>query len=117
MLIKEMVMAGNKEEPNKKLSAKEIKEQNTKRIISEVEQLSPGQVLIYRVPEYLGIMGAVFLAIELNPLFPGKGKKYVLSTDKMVDGKPSGQRARSLESNKPVEYARWVVDRVGERYS
>lgn len=110
-------MAGNKEESNKKLSAKEIKEQNTKRIISEVEQLTPGQVLIYKVPEYLGIMGSVFLAIEFNPSFPGKGKKYTLSTDKLVDAKPSGQRARFIESNKPAEYASWVIDRVGERYS
>jgi hypothetical protein len=110
-------MAGNKEEPKeKKLSAKEIKEQNIKRIISEVGQLTPGQVLIYKVPEYLGIMGAVFLTIELNPSLPGKGKKYILSTDKMADGKPSGQRARSFDSNKPAEYANWVVDRVGERY-
>jgi hypothetical protein len=110
-------MAVSKEEPKeKKLSAKEIKEQNIKRIVNEVEQLTPGQLLIYKVPEYLGIMGSVFLTAELNPSFSGKGKKYILSTDKLVDGKPSGQKARFIESNKPVEYANWVVDRVGERY-
>jgi hypothetical protein len=110
-------VAGNKEEPKeKKLSAKEIKEQNIKRIISEVEQLTPEQVLIYKVPEYLSIMGSVLLTAELNPSFPGKGKKYILSTDKMADGKPSGEKTRFIESNKPAEYANWVVDRIGERF-
>jgi|WetSurMetagenome_2_1015567.scaffolds.fasta_scaffold189888_2 hypothetical protein len=110
-------MAGDKEASTEnKLSAKEIKEENIKRIVSEVEQITPGQLLVYKVPEYLGIMGAVFLIIELNYSYPGKGKKYVVSTDKMADGKPSGQRVRSFESNKPVEYANWVVDRIGERY-
>jgi len=112
-------MFGNKEEPQaKKLSAKELKELAIKRIISEVEQLAPGQNLIYKVPEHCCIMSAVFLMVELNPSYPEKGKKkYMLSTDTMVDGKPSGQKIRAFDSNKPIEFANWVLDRSGERYS
>ena len=107
-----------KDEPKeRKLSAQEIKEQKIKGIISQVEQLTPGEGLIYQTPEYLGINGAVFLIIELNPSFPGEGKKYIFSTDKIVDGRPSGQRAKWFESDKPAEYASWVLDRLCERFT
>src|SRR4030042_3343500 len=111
-------MSENNEGPKaKKLSAQEIKKLMINRIISEVEQLTRGQSLIYKLPESGWIMDSAFLIAELNPSYPEKGRKYVYSRDKIVDGKPSGQKIRAFESNKPIEFANWVVDRNGERYS
>jgi len=91
-----------------KLSQKDI-------IASQVEQLGLGQSLSYRLPKAFGGELAV---IELNPRYPeGKQKKYILSTEKIADGKPTGQRSRLWDSDKPKELAGWVIDKGGELFS
>jgi hypothetical protein len=91
----------------KKLSPKEI-------IIDRIEQLGPEESVSYRLPE---VYGGGLAVVELNPQYPEKGKKYFLSLEKIVDGKPEGKRGRLWESNKPKDLAGWIVDRSGELYS
>lgn len=91
----------------KRLSPKDI-------IASKVEQLSPEETITYRLPE---VYGGGLAVVELNVQYPVKGKKYFLSLEKMIDGKPSGKRSRLWESNKPKDLAGWIVDRSGELYS
>jgi len=91
----------------KKLSPREI-------IGNQIEQLGLGQSLSYRLPETYGGGLAV---VELNPEYPGKGKKYVLKTDKIVEGKPAGKRSRLWDSDKPKDIAGWILDRNGELFS
>ncbi len=91
----------------KKLSPKDI-------IASKVEQLSLGETVSYRLPE---VYGGGLAVVELNVQYPEKGKKYFLSLEKMIDGKPAGKRSRLWESNKPKDLAGWIVDRSGELYS
>jgi hypothetical protein len=79
----------------KKLSPNEV-------IANQIGQLDPGQSLSYRLPETFGGGLAV---VELNTEYPGKGKKYVLSTDKIVEGKPAGKRSRIWDSDKPKDIA------------
>ena len=55
--------------------------------------------------------------IELNPEYPGKGKKYTLSTDKIVEDKPAGKRSRLWDYNKATDIAKWIMERGGELYS
>jgi len=55
--------------------------------------------MLYRRP------GGGLADVELNPEYPGKGKKYVLVTDKMVEGKPAGKRGRLQDSDKPEDMA------------
>jgi hypothetical protein len=86
------------------------------RIVGEVEQLTPGQSLIYKLPEYYWSFAA-FLICDINPEFPKKGKKYVLSTDSAVDGKPAGQKKRISEEKKAEEFADWVAQREGQRFN
>jgi hypothetical protein len=110
-------MLGKREQPKeKKLSAKELKKLAFERIVKEVGQLAPGDKLIYKVPSHCQIYDACFLIVELNPSFPGKGKKYQLFTDTIVDGKPSGKQDTAFDTNKPLDYANWVLDRSGERF-
>lgn len=96
-----------KKEKEKKLTPKDI-------IGGKIEQLGPGETVSYRLPE---VYGGGLAVVELNPQYPEKGKKYVLSLDKIVDGKPAGKRSRLWESNKPKDFAGWIVDRSGELYS
>jgi len=91
-----------------KLSQKDI-------IANQIEQLGPGQSLNYRLPEG---RGGGLVIVEMNPRYPeGKQKKYILSTEKIEDGKPTGQRSRLWDSDKPKDIARWVIDMGGELVS
>lgn len=98
--------------PQKKLPPKEI-------IMNQVEQLGPGQSLTYQLGKYLWEGFAAFAIVELNPEYPakGKGKKYILSTDKIVEGKPAGKRARFWDADKPKDIAGWLLERQGELFS
>jgi len=91
----------------KKLSPKEI-------IIDRIEQLGPEESVSYRLPE---VRGGELAVVELNPQYPEKGNKYLLSLEKIVDGKPAGTRSRLWDSNKPKNLAGWILDRSGELYS
>ena len=83
------------------------------RIVGEVEQLSPGQNLTYKLPEFYWGGWAAFLICDLNPSYPEKGKKYILSTDKIADGKPAGAKNRLMDTNHPKDFAEWVAQRNG----
>ena len=91
----------------KKLSPKEI-------MSNQIEQLSPGQTLSYRLPE---TYGGGLVIVELNPQYPKKGRKYVLSTEKLVDGKPAGERCHFLDYDKPKDLSNWVLERQGKLFS
>jgi len=92
------------------------KEMKKNRIISEVEQLAAGQSLIYKLPEFYWSGFGAFLIAELNPTHPEKGKKYILSSDKIADGKPAGAKNRARDTDKPKDYADWVLQFNGERF-
>lgn len=107
-------MFGRKKEPEvgkskvKQLHPRQIVEN---RITEEVEKLAPGETLIYKLPELFWSGYAAFLIVELNPSYPEKGKKYLLSTDKIVDGKPAGQKSNAGDSNKARDAAEWIAAR------
>ncbi len=91
------------------------------RIASEVEQLTPGQSLIYKLPEFYWDGFAAFLIAEPNPTYPQKGKKYCMYTDKIADGKLAGRKVNMGQTDKSKQIAEWMADRDGfkgsiERY-
>lgn len=107
-------MFGRKKEPKvKEPSPREIL---MNQIADEVQKLAPGQSLIYKLPELYWSGFAAFLIAELNPSYPKKGRKYIMYTDKIVDGKPAGRRGSGWQTNNPRDYADWVVSRDGERF-
>ncbi len=87
------------------------------RIASEVEQLTQGQSLIYKLPEFYWSGFAAFLVAEPNPTYPQKGKKFTMHTDRIVDGKPAGNKGTIWQSDKPREIAQWMADRDAFRGS
>lgn len=91
----------------KKLSPKEV-------ITNEIEQLTPGQARSYSLTE---TFGGGLVVVELNPRYPEEGKKYIVSTEELVDNKPSGKRRRLFDSNKPKDVASWILDRNGTPFS
>ena len=111
---KKTVEAGTpatKVEPSKKkvkpLSPREIMRQ-------QIEQLAPGEVLKYRFPETFGGNLAV---IELNPQYPQKGHKYILSSDKLIDDKPTDRKSRLFDYDNPKGLASWVIERMGQPFT
>ena len=91
----------------KKLSPGEI-------IANLIEQLQPGQSLSYRLAK---IYGGDLAVVELNPRYPQRGKKYSMSTEALLDGKPSGKRTRLWYSDRPSHIANWIIDRQGEPFN
>ena len=99
-----------KVEPSKKkvkpLSPREILRQ-------QIEQLAPGGVIKYKFPETFGGNLAV---IELNPQYPQKGHKYILSSEKLIDDKPTGTKSRLFDYDNPKGLANWVMERMGQPF-
>jgi hypothetical protein len=106
-------MFWRKKEPKvQDLSPQEIL---TNRIEEEIEKLALGQTLIYKLPEFYWAAFGVFVMAELNPSYPQKGKKYIMSKDGMVDGKPAGRKFRLWDSNKARIAAEFIAESQTER--
>ena len=64
----------------KKLSKKDI-------VINQIEALQAGNVIRYKFPE---LCGGDLVLVELNSGSSDNGRSYTVSTQKMADGKPTG---------------------------
>jgi hypothetical protein len=84
------------------------------KIAEEIEALTPGQTLIYQLPEFYTF--ARFFMVSVNPEFPQKGKKYLSWADKIVDGKPAGMKMILCGSNKALDAAKPIAERDSEQY-
>jgi len=95
---------------NKKKAAK-VKPPSPGDIMTgEIERLSAGQVLRYQLPE---VYGGDFAVIQANPDYPQKGKRYRLGSERMVDGKPAGKINFIWDTDKPMDLAKWILERNG----
>ena len=107
------------EKPANAQAAAPVKPQKVKKVSPreelrmKVEMLEPGQAISSALPETFGGGLAV---VHLNPDYPTKAKKYVMSLETLVDGKPSGKRRYLWDSNKPADLSAWVMDRLGKPY-
>lgn len=76
-----------------------------------IEQLAPGESLIYRLPTiYHSAIGA-FAVVELNQDFPKNGGKYIISTDMAENGNPKGKKMRRWDTNKTKRIIDWLKDK------
>ncbi len=82
-------------------------------LASHIEQLIPGQTLRYKIPE---TWGGNFITVELNPQYPQKGRKYILSIEKMANGLPGGEKTIMYDSDKSIDLAASIKDRNGELF-
>jgi len=84
-------------------------------LANQIEQITPGQTLRYKIPEPEK-WGCGFLTVELNPQYPQKGRKYILSTENIVHGMPGGKKSIMYDSDKSIEIANSIHDRNGELF-
>lgn len=99
----------------KKTGTGSTKELTKRDVIAEqIEKLNSGQTFSYITS---GWSSAHLIVIELNPRYPKKGKKYLVSIEELADGKPSGQRQLVGDSNKPGDVAGWITESKGELFS
>lgn len=77
-------------------------------IVKAVEQLEPGKSVAFVLPKDYGDWQ---LVVELNPKYPGKGKKYEAGREDIVNGVPAGSKFHQFDTNQPMEIAEWVLDR------
>ena len=96
-----------KKPKEKKLSPKDI-------IMGQIEMLEAGNSLNYITKTW---SGSDLMVVELNPAYPEKGRKYMVSYEEMVDGKPSGKRQHIGDSDKVKQVAEWIISRKGELYN
>lgn len=102
-------MFWKKNKGEKKLSPKDL-------IINQIDALTLGQSLVYKLPEiyWTGLGG--FIIIERNGHQTEKSKPFVAFTDEIKDGAPVGKKKRLWEFNYAREMASWVVERTGILY-
>ena len=99
-----------KKKGEKKLSPKDI-------LINQIDALTtPGQSLLYKLPEiyWTGLGG--FIVIERNDKQTEKSKPFVAFTDEIKDGAPVGKKKRLWEFNVAREMASWIIERNGVLY-
>lgn len=92
-----------KKEKEKVASPKDI-------LAGEIERLTPGQSLQYKLPP---LYGNDLVVIRMNPDFSKKGKKYRVDSESLVDGKSSGKIHFVWDTDKPRDIASWVLERLG----
>ena len=69
----------------KKLSAREI-------ITNHIEQLTLGQEARFKIPELYGIRPAKMIYVKIKDGYAGKGSKYSLSQDDIINGEVAGKK-------------------------
>ena len=82
-------------------------------LTDKILQLASGESVVYALPD---TFGGGLARIELNPKFPGKGKKYVMVLETLIDGQPSGKRHVLWDSDHPKDMASWIFDRSGKPF-
>lgn len=109
------VLRAVKRKPGTRAQAAKPKKLTPNEVLAkQIEQLIPGQILRYKIVRET--WGADFIAVELNPQYPQKGKKYILSTGNIVQGMPGGKKSIMYESDNSLEIATSVLDRKGEQF-
>ena len=83
-------------------------------LAGRIEQITPGQSLRHKIVRET--WGGDFVTVELNPQYPQKGRKYILSIENMVNGMPGGKKTIMYDSDKSIEIANSIHDRDGELF-
>lgn len=102
-------MFWKKKTGEKKLSPKDI-------IINQIDALTEGQSVLYKLPEiYWSGLGG-FIIIERNDQKSIKSKPFAAFADEIKDGTPVGKKKRLWEFNVAREMASWIIERNGVLY-
>jgi len=92
--------------------AKPHKATPSEALAGKIEQLAPGKTLRYKIAEP-EVWGCNFISVDLNPRYPQKGKKYILSREKMANGLPDGNKCGLYDSDDAIQVANSIIERKG----
>jgi len=86
-----------------------------KEIQQQVAELSENKKKVHfylaASPAAGGPLGRGAALVELNPDYPAKGKKYILTAVAVDEMEPAGKGIKMFDSNDPKYVARWVKER------
>ena len=83
-------------------------------LMEKIEQLNPGQSLLYRLPE---MYGPDLILVEARKDYNGKGHRFAVIGTPAVDGKPGPIRNTIWETSKTKAIADWLVMRSAQESS
>ena len=83
-------------------------------IATQIESLEGGKEVVYQ-------LGAIyikpFITVVRNESYPVKGKEFIVYQEsKAADGTPSGNRGKFWDASKPLDVAKWLLEREGKLY-
>jgi hypothetical protein len=93
---------------NNKKVAHKAKRLSLREIISQIEELCPGDSVNYRLSVSQGGQVAVVL---FNSGYPWRTGKYILSIQTREDGIPAGEKENVLKSDEAEDIASWLSRR------
>jgi len=83
-------------------------------LIEKIDQLAPGQQLMYRLAE---MYGPEIIIVEAKKDYAGKGPKFAVIGAPPVDGKPGPKRNTIWEAGKAKAVASWLLGRDAQPYA
>jgi len=83
-------------------------------LIEKIDQLAPGQQLMYRLAE---MYGPEIIIVEVKKEYAGTGPKFSVIGSPPVDGKPGPKRNTIWETSKAKAIAAWLVGRDAKPYA
>ena len=83
-------------------------------LIETIDQLGPGQQLMYKLAE---MYGPEIIIVEVKKDFNGKGHKYAVLGSPPVNGRPGPQRNTIWETSKPKAIAAWLLGRDSKPFA
>ncbi len=83
-------------------------------LIAQIEQLGPGQHLLFRLAE---MYGPEIILVEVKKDYAGKGPKFSVIGSPPVDGKPGPSRHTIWETSNAKAVAKWLIGRDSVPYA
>ncbi len=77
-------------------------------LIEQIDQLGPGQQLMFRLAE---MYGPEIILVEVKKDYAGKGPKFSVIGAPPVDGRPGAARHTIWETGHAKAIAKWLVGR------
>ncbi len=83
-------------------------------LTGEIDQLTPGQELLFRLPE---MYGPEIIIVEVKKDYQGKGPRFSVIGARPVDGKPGPVRNTIFQLSKAKAIADWLILRSAQKYT
>ena len=95
-----------------KEKVKKVKPLTPREIMTaQIDKLEGTQVATYKLPPD---RGGWMVIVSLNPTYPTKGRKFIMTIDRMPGGVAGKEKSVLWDSNNAKDMAVWITDRQGQ---